>query len=172
MNYFWIHVHNHWKLNREDFLASPTWDVPLKSMRTITKRKSRYNTSSLTWASNCSKCKLDFSNNHLSQWSCLSTSCVASEKVSAKVFVCLVFCQVWRVYAPLITYSGADDSLSVKVFVDFFCSPQAAHRFDKTEPRKFSFWFIIKSNARCFCNHVCNKCKQSGSLWSRCFLNR
>ena len=39
----------------------------------------------------------------------------------------------------LTTYGGADDSLSVKVFVDLFCSPQAAHRADKTKPRTFSF---------------------------------
>ena len=66
MSYFWIHVRIHWKLNREEFLPPPTWDVPLKSMRTITKRKSRYNTSSLTWGSNCT---LDCSNNHSNQWS-------------------------------------------------------------------------------------------------------
>ena len=57
---------------------------------------------------------------------------------SAKVFVWL-FLSILEGYAGLITYGGADDSLSVKVLVDLFCRPQAAHRVDKTKPGTFSF---------------------------------
>ena len=53
-------------------------------------------------------------------------------------FGCL-FVNFGGLFALPFTYSGADDSLSVKVFVDLFCSPQAAHRADKTKPRTFSF---------------------------------
>ena len=100
----------------------------------------------------------------------LITYVCADDSLSAKVFVCL-FLSILDDSAALSTYGGADDSLSVKVFVDLFCGPQAAHRADKTKPGTFSFWFTIKSNARC-CNHICKKCKLSGSFWSRCFLNR
>ena len=61
----------------------------------------------------------------------------AKRSLPKSSFVC--FLSSLEGHAPLITYSSADDSLSVKVFVDFFCSPEAAHRVDKTEPRTFSF---------------------------------